>query len=423
MSESPPRLLSGVYRALIAVVLCMSGIEPIYADTILPIRNSPAQAQSEHTVVLILTDGARWDLTAGPAAPNLAKLGREGVLGEMIPVWPTISTPNHWALATGLYPIHGGPYDNSRFSPKNRRTIDEYHDPNWNGEPIWSAVARQGGISGVIGRWIGANYLATRPSFFIPYDDECLRCGDLVLQLLNQSSTTRPKLIALYSTIPDELEHKYGVGSSEVLKAIAQLDQMVGTLIKGVSRLDMKDKVDIIVVGDHGHRNINYDRPVYIDDYVAPSMLANSYDGAFEIWPKPGLENQVYERLVAANPHIHVFRNNNLPNRLHCCYGPFAPPIIMLPDPGWNICVRATGCPPLVGSHGFDNSLRDMHALFIAYGPDIKIGGRIEPFENVSVYSLLANILGLVPAKTDGSIRPFCRILVHVPRECIGAAH
>ena len=45
--------------------------------------------------------------------------------------------------------------------------------------------------------------------------------------------------------------------------------------------------------------------------------------------------------------------------------------------------------PPEPGVHGYDpRAMTSMRALFLAVGPDIRPGSKLEPFENVNVYSL-----------------------------------
>ena len=55
--------------------------------------------------------------------------------------------------------------------------------------------------------------------------------------------------------------------------------------------------------------------------------------------------------------------------------------------------------------------MKSMRALFIAVGPDIRPGSRLEPFENVNVYPLLAEILGLNAPTVDGSLNVLSKIL------------
>jgi len=43
-----------------------------------------------------------------------------------------------------------------------------------------------------------------------------------------------------------------------------------------------------------------------------------------------------------------------------------------------------------------------MRAIFVARGPAFKQSQVIEPFENVDLYNLMTEILGLKPANNDG---------------------
>lgn len=59
---------------------------------------------------------------------------------------------------------------------------------------------------------------------------------------------------------------------------------------------------------------------------------------------------------------------------------------------------------PGIGYHGFDPSVvKDMHATFFAWGPVFKSNMKIPSFENVNVYPLVTEILGLsYTEKIDG---------------------
>ena len=56
-----------------------------------------------------------------------------------------------------------------------------------------------------------------------------------------------------------------------------------------------------------------------------------------------------------------------------------------------------------------------MRALFVAAGPDIISGSTLQPFENVNVYPLVAEILGLEPPKVDGKLNVLSKILKNPP--------
>jgi len=62
-------------------------------------------------------------------------------------------------------------------------------------------------------------------------------------------------------------------------------------------------------------------------------------------------------------------------------------------------------------THGWDNQTPEMGAIFLAKGPRIAPGQRIEAFEAVDVYPWLAHVLGLQPAAVDGKLEVLAPIL------------
>src|SRR5579871_4053090 len=79
---------------------------------VIHVDNGPnsAAAQKAHYVVLVSLDGFRWDYTKRFGATHLLALGRQGVWAPegMIPSYPSLTFPNHYAIVTGLYPEHNG---------------------------------------------------------------------------------------------------------------------------------------------------------------------------------------------------------------------------------------------------------------------------------------------------------------------------
>ena len=80
--------------------------------------------------------------------------------------------------------------------------------------------------------------------------------------------------------------------------------------------------------------------------------------------------------------------------------------------------LRADDRPPEPGVHGYDpRAMKSMRALFLAVGPDIRPGSKLEPFENVNVYPLMAKILGLDAPQVDGSLNVLSKILKNNPAD------
>ena len=76
-----------------------------------PVQNRPY-------VILVSLDGFRWDYGKLYMTPNLDELARTGVKAEaLIPSFPTKTFPNHYTIATGLYPDHHGIVNNSFYDP------------------------------------------------------------------------------------------------------------------------------------------------------------------------------------------------------------------------------------------------------------------------------------------------------------------
>jgi len=72
----------------------------------------------------------------------------------------------------------------------------------------------------------------------------------------------------------------------------------------------------------------------------------------------------------------------------------------------WNASqTRFTG-----GTHGYHESHRDMHGIFIGKGPAFKQGYSGASLSNIHLYEMMCNILGIPPANNDGNLdaaKPF----------------
>jgi predicted AlkP superfamily pyrophosphatase or phosphodiesterase len=117
----------------------------------------------------------------------------------------------------------------------------------------------------------------------------------------------------------------------------------------------------------------------------------------------------VYRSLIDASPHLKVYRRAETPERWHYRDHPHVPPIIGMADEGWQVLRRTTvndikagKTTGIRGQHGYDPQILSMRATFIAAGPAFKMGVTVAPFENVSIYNVLAKILGVTPAPNDG---------------------
>jgi alkaline phosphatase D len=389
-------------------------------------QKAPVPVQKESTLIILL-DGLPADLVNEQDTPNLVRLGHAGVRSPMIPIWPAISSPNHWGLVTGLTAEHSGVYHNAggMWDPAGKSPFMP-DNPNFaHGEPVWTNVARQGRISGVIGGWMGGMVAADRgPSWYVPYFPEegvPDERANLALAVLSQSQEGRPDFVALYVIDVDHALHLNGVGSQIGTQTLHYADQLVGKIMDGLKARKLFDTVNLVVVSDHGMMNLE-PQEIILSDYLDFSMLETPPVGGgpvYTLWPKPGQEAEVYRRISSAHPHLKVYRAGDIPKEFACCRPDRQPPILLVGDPGWSIenTPPAPG-PRLMATHGFDLSRPEMHALFIAAGPAIKPGSTMEMVHTVDVYSLLTYLVNVPPNLNDGSITPFCGILVTTAPGC-----
>src|SRR5688572_4641740 len=139
-------LLRGIVKIFLLALLSVSaGYGQKAADDIKP------------TVILISLDGFRYDYLDKYRPPVLSALVKEGVRARwMIPSFPTKTFPNHYSIATGLYPQHHGIVENSIYDKRFDKifTLSDRGEITkgrwWLGEPIWVTAEMQGQKTGSI---------------------------------------------------------------------------------------------------------------------------------------------------------------------------------------------------------------------------------------------------------------------------------
>src|ERR1051325_7250690 len=119
-------------------------------------------ADLQPTVILVSFDGFRWDYTSKAPTPNLRRLMTRGVHARnLIPSFPPKTFPNHYTIATGLYPGHHGIVANNIFDPPTGRTFattkrEEVRDPmGGGGTPLWTLMEASGRRSALL-YWPGS---------------------------------------------------------------------------------------------------------------------------------------------------------------------------------------------------------------------------------------------------------------------------
>jgi len=369
-------------------------------------------------VVLVSLDGFASRYVERYEAPRLRALGARGVWAKdgMIPVFPSKTFPNHYSLATGMYPPKTGIVANTFFDPTRGATYD-LGDPNtvedgtwYGGEPLWVTAERQGMVAASY-YWVGSEAAVdgVRPSYWRSYDagvPNDLRV-DQVLEWLAYPEEYRPHLVLLYMSTTDQVGHQFGPDSPEMASAVAALDATIGRLADGIEALAWADRIALVVLADHGFDAYPPSGVRYVGDVVDMSGITIPGSGAAANVFVSGGEarvDSVRDAIDAGLEGVRAYRADEVPERLHYRGNPRIGDLVLVPDSAhvvWPVRDR-----PTTGgfTHGWDNALLSMRALFVGAGRGLPVGREIPPFEAVQVYPLVTRLLGLTPAADiDGS--------------------
>jgi predicted AlkP superfamily pyrophosphatase or phosphodiesterase len=391
--------------ALLALVGCLGRPAPS------PARPAP------RALVLVSLDGFGPDYLDRPPAIRLRDLAARGVRARWLrPVAPTLTFPNHYTIVTGLYPAHHGIVGNNMRDPAIERPFSlgdtlAVRDPRWwGGEPIWVTAERQGRRSAAF-FWPGteAPIRGTHPTWYRRYDPTVPNRArvEQVLAWLRLPADSAPALVLLYLGDVDHAGHAAGPDSPQVDSAVARVDTAIGRLEDGLAASGLAASVDLLVVSDHGMAPVAPDHLIYLDDFLDPATVeVTEWAPMLPIRPRDGDVERVYRALAGRHPHLAVYRRRDLPARFHYDSTPRTAPIVALADEGWLITThaRAKSATPPRGMHGYDPLLPSMRAIFLARGPSFPAGTVVPGFENVHLYPLLAELLGVRPAPADGRL-------------------
>ena len=197
--------------------------------------------------------------------------------------------------------------------------------------------------------------------------------------------------------------------SPEVEKAAQSLDRSVGLLLDGIDALPLRDLINLLITSDHGMVDATAARAIPIESLVDLSGVEATFDGPVTSLHVSGGDRaratELRDRLNARLEHGRAYLRQELPERFHYRTDPRVGDVIVVMEESWRLR-RAGGKPPRHerwGAHGWDNALPSMRATFLAMGPGIRAGVTVDEVENVDVYPLMTELLGLrAAAGIDG---------------------
>lgn len=392
------------------------------AQVVIQNRFNNAEAMQKPYVIMISTDGFRSDYTKKYNAENLLKYSNQGVQAKaMIPSYPSITFPNHWSLITGLYPSHHGLIDNFFYDYKrkepyamsNRKNAE---DGSWyGGVPLWSLAEKQNMVSASL-QWVGSASDAggIRPTYYYPYHEKFSPSEKVnkVINWLKLPEEIRPHFISLYFPEVDGAGHHYGPEAKETEAAVHLIDNAIGELVQKVNDLGLEN-VNFVFVSDHGMIQVDGGNPLDIPSVLLDKNRFDYYNSQtlLRVYVKnPNEIKSVYKELKAnKTDDYEVYLDKKLPNYLHFAtrddkYNRIGQ-IILIPKAPKIFLEK--GRKTSFGKHGYNpRVVPEMKATFLAWGPAFKNDLIIDEFDNINVYPLVADILGLkIDEKIDGKLK------------------
>ncbi|KAJ7264439.1 alkaline-phosphatase-like protein [Mycena haematopus] len=414
----------------------------------------------KRTVLIVSIDGLRCvrvaDYLDRGLTPHLLDISKQGLRAKaLVPIFPTLTFPNHWALMTGLYAESNGMVGNNFWDPISRlefhyNRIDSAWNPTWwLGEPMWETAVKAGIITANL-MWPGPPKTTSGASstYFVPWKNKVPLAEklDQLLRWIDLPFEERPQLLMAYEPSLDQAGHKAGPYSALVNKTLAQVDVFAKDLHTALKARNLTSIVDVVFVSDHGMTDTSHPEHVYMDDILGTEGYASieHEDG----WPAMGLRfsananvSHNLELLLAAaaasDGKFDVYTHETMLERYHFANNERIAPIYVVPKIGYILTTHAEGDVGMSkGNHGYDNAEPSMHAMFVAHGPfsavvkvlhqgpsgSLNLARRLlsrpnkgwhstsddtyvmDKFENVQIYSLVMRLLGVDKvAPTNGS--------------------
>lgn len=388
--------------------------------------NDPSVAGQPH-FVLVSFDGFRPDYLDRFDTPGFDRLAARGVQAAgLVSVFPSLTFPAHYSIATGLHPEAHGVVGNRFYDPARgeefdyRERADAQDGSWWGGEPIWVTAETQGMVAAAFFfPGTEADIGGVRPSHWRPYDGSVPNGERIeqVLAWLALPAAERPHLITLYFSLVDSAGHRLGPKHADMRESVEAADRLLGRLMDGLDALPHAQRIGLVVVSDHGMAEPDPDRlPVLPQTaglrgarLVAAGPSISVHVG--DVDRGAALRDELNGRLA----HARAYLREELPPHLHARGNARIGDILVMPEGTGMVLLGANYAPP-AGMHGWDPTLPAMHGIFLAAGPGIEAGTTLPAVDAVGVYPLLAHLLGLTPSpEIAGELAPFAAALRSPP--------
>ncbi|CAL1586000.1 unnamed protein product [Knipowitschia caucasica] len=376
-------------------------------------------------LLLVSFDGFRWDYIDRVPTPNFHALMREGVQVDQVEnIYITKTFPNHYSLVTGLYAESHGIVANEMYDPALNLSFsmetDSVYDPRWwdDAVPLWVSVQKAGGRSGAA-MWPGSDVKirGAYPSRYLPYNASVPfeTRVQTVIKWFSGPDEEAVDFAVLYWEEPDESGHVLGPESPLMDRIIADIDTKLGFLRNELKRAGLYESLNLIVTSDHGMMQLSNEKIIELDEYVGRDLYTwVDKSPVVGIIPAEGKFEEVYSKLLDANPYMAVYKKADIPEHYHYQHHLRIMPMLLEAQEGWSIVQNRTA-PFMLGNHGYNNSLRSMHPVFVARGPAFRQDFVQPSMQSVDLYPLMCHILSLPPSPNNGSLSRVRDLLSNAP--------
>jgi predicted AlkP superfamily pyrophosphatase or phosphodiesterase len=399
---------SRVFATSIVALFVVLAAFPAFAGPGSGGRNAADRLDSPY-LILISIDGFRWDYPSLYDTPALDRLARGGVRAESLrPVYPTLTFPNHYSIATGLHPAEHGIIHNH--FPNGKRSA-WYHlwdrssveDGSWySGVPIWVAAEKAGMVSAAY-YFVGTEAAIgeVSPSHWYSFD-ESVPAGARVAQVidwLRLPAEERPHMITLYFEDVDDAGHDYGEGSAELAEAVALVDASIGRLLDAIDDLGLRDDVHLLIVSDHGQADhAGPDSALVLNEHIDLDGLeiieGGSYASIYQQVPDKARAAEIRDAINSNWSHGRAYLRDETPADWRVSDDSRFPDIFVAPELHHAVVSSSDRRRRLKhGDHGWEPRYRNMHGVFIASGPRVIAGQEVAEISAVDVYPLMLELL------------------------------
>ena len=412
------RSLSGPLLLLLALTVFAASARGAGGGSAEARTNSPEQMDKPH-LLLISIDGFRWDFAELVETPALDRIAARGLKAEALqPVFPTLTFPNHYSIATGVRPSRHGivanrfPHESGDYwyHYKDRDTVQ---DGRWyQREPIWVTAEKHGMLSAAY-YFVGteADVAGIRPSHWHAFDAE-VSGEDRVAQVLDWLSAppeTRPHMVTLYFEDVDDNAHWHGPVSPESREAIGRVDAQIQTLLDGLEDMEIADSLYIILLSDHGQGAYAPDQETLVLDQLISLEGTQVVEGGTYVFihldrPDPARAEHLRDSINGQWDCGRAMLPWEAPAAWNVEGSARHPDLLVMADPGCAVLstVEKEG-KATPGDHGWPPEMPEMKGIFYAMGPRIPAGTRIGVIGVTDVYPLMMAILDLpYPHSIDG---------------------